>query len=264
MSSMDLRRHIPAAGASNTYFEWVGFANSGGHVLTPRGREFLLAQVDPYHSLHPALIDFGQRYPSARLPKSPSTIKFQAINLLVDFSPIAFTRDDLDAFFRNPKILAVGVKTPQDSIQSVNKASQWGLALDQLRKGDISAYRVSMPIPYTGVYVEKSRVRSGQISAAVRPVSAIKQYLRTNLLDVPDNRWQRGHRNPALPLNAQNLVMQSPKYNQPRRDRFIFDEWGLVLCPTAAELATNVRKYYATDVELEHLFEALRRELKRE
>ncbi len=261
--AIDLRRHIPPSGESNVYFEWVDFANSGGHILTPRGREFLLAQVDPYSELHPALVEFGRRYPRVRLPRRSNTIKFQAINLLVDFSPIAFTRDDLDAFFRNPKILRVVDEPPRDSIQSVNKSSQWGLNLDQLRRGGISAYRISMPIPYIGTYVEKTRTGAGNTGRNMRTVAAIKQYLRKNILDVPEESWQLGHRNPSLPLEADNVVMQSPRYNQPRRDRFIFDEWGLVLCPTAAELSANLRRYYADDIELEHLLEAVKRELKR-
>jgi len=211
---------------------------------------------------------FFKSQPEARPFGRPSTNVFQAVNLLVAIWPVGLTRSSLNRIFSEWLPRKDGrFRASRDPIQLVNKVQQRGIQDERVdaitpSEGKTVVYRIPVPVRFTALHLA---VRTGASPAdADEQVERTKRWLRTIFIDVPASKWQVGHRNPALPdSDPSNVVMQPPGYNGPLRDRFIFDERGLVRCPTPSELSARMRDYIVTEEGARVVFEALLREYPR-
>lgn len=156
-------------------------------------------------------------------------------------------REDLETFFTN-----IGMKTKNgDAIQYVNKCEQKGI-----KRGSIKGqYSIPYPFEYFPLHVMK-RKNVKITGDKDEMINATKEFIKVNYLDIPNNLWQVGHKDPNNMETTNNLVYQPPiqgKY----RDRYKFDNLGLTKYPTIAELNINMQKYYTIEEEAElyHILE---------
>lgn len=198
-------------------------------------------------------IEFTKKY-NIKAP-SLKTLKGQGIALLTceeNRNKYAL-REDLEAFFKK-----INMPT-NDAIQSVNKCEQWGLKRGPTEQKN-AKYYIPYPFEYIALHIEKNKNRkiTGDRN---EQINLIKRFVKTNYLDVPNDKWQVGHKDPNKTDNTNNLVYQPPiqgKY----RDRFKFDDMGLIKIPTVTEISNNVDQYYSKN-EQEELLVLLQKLLKK-
>lgn len=269
MSGSDVwRQQIPAAGESNRWFHWVSCSevSAGGmHVPTEHGCDLIASMLLPFNDFVADVGAFFSRHPEAKPLGRPGANAFQAVNLLAAIWPIGLTRSSLNRIFSEwlPRKDS-RFRPSRDPIQLVNKVSQRGIQDERVEgvvpsEGKTVVYRIPVPIAFTGLHLA---VRTGASpSDAQEQIERTKRWLKTNFIDVPASKWQIGHRNPALPdTDPANVVMQPPAYNGPLRDRFIFDERGLIRCPTPTEFSSRLRDYIVSEEGARVVLEAILRE----
>lgn len=123
-----------------------------------------------------------------------------------------------------------GIKT-RDSIQLFNKNSQWGLAQSPVR----GIYYI--PFPYETTIKPLMRQNFGiDITEDERNerINNHRDHIRANYVDIPNDEWQMGHRNPESPDNSESNLILQPPIQAKYRDRFIFID-VLTRIPTPAE-----------------------------
>jgi hypothetical protein len=149
-------------------------------------------------------------------------------------------RDILEAFLSHIEMKS------GDCIQLVNKTEQWGLKSESTKHEGKQHYRVPYPFEYIALHVKK---RSKLVISGSKEdkVDYIKDWIKTNYIDVPFEKWEIGHKDPNSEDNSEaNLVYQPPIQGR-FRDRFKFDEYGLIRYPTVKELKNNTHIYYNDD-----------------
>lgn len=210
--------------------------------LTNEGRAVLLAWVGgPFTEHHPELLRLKRKNEDLVItPGKLVSMRAQALTLLAWFPQIGFTREDLAAFLEH-----IG-RSSSDPIQTVNKAGQIGLHIDVHRDGRDVFYNLPHPLR-----MDRSRLRvklTSQIAtdqtARRRSIEASRAY-HQRFIDTPDANWDMGHADASA--RDGRLVMQPAWYQRSRRDRFKFDDDGLVLCPSVDELASNASRYYSEE-----------------
>lgn len=127
----------------------------------------------------------------------------QALALLLHNKNKFVTRQDLELFFKN-----LGRKCG-DAIQTINKTEQWGLKIGKTgnKKGEyfISQYElgnkhlIRKDFKFTGSNEERNRM-----------INAIKAEIKADYLDVPNDLWELGHKNPGRAGMRDNFVFQPP------------------------------------------------------
>jgi len=124
-----------------------------------------------------------------------------------------FDRDSAIKFFEK-----FGIET-KDSIQQFNKHEQWGIKPSGIK----GIYFI--PHPYSTATKHTMRKNFSKIITAEQKnaeIDKIKSTIKTDYIDVPNEEWELGHKNPESTDNTStNLVLQPPiqgKY----RDRYIF------------------------------------------
>jgi hypothetical protein len=266
----DWRSWVPARLEHNDFFEWFSDRKDrkgehGAHVPTSRGTSLLASLLGKFDAVVPELATFFAQYEQAGRISEMNTAKAQAINYLVKLWPIGLTRASLNGLFGERGLLPAehGLRPSKDPIQLVNKVDQRGI--QDLRENLFDAsgtkhvvYRIPVPVKFTSVRIG---VRSRHVPLDKdRMVEDVKDWLRREFLDVPADRWQVGHRNPAKSdSDPKNVVMQPPNYNQPRRNRFIFDERGFVVFPTVDEFCKRLRHYVASADDARRMISALQK-----
>lgn len=269
MSGSDVwRKQIPDAGESNRWFHWVecGVLASGGvHVPTEHGCDLISSVLLPFTDFVGDVTDFFRSHPEAKPLGRVSTNAFQAVNLLVAIWPIGLTRSSLNRIFSEwlPRKDS-RFRASRDPIQLVNKVSQRGIQDERVdaivpSEGKTVVYRIPAPMRLTTLHLA---VRTGASPTdAAEQIERTKHWLKSNFIDVPASKWQVGHRNPALPdSDPSNVVMQPAGYNGSLRNRFIFDERGLIRCPTPTEFSARLRDYIVSEDGARIVLEALLRE----
>lgn len=234
------------------------------HVPTKVGCDLLASALLPFGDRLAPLETFFRNHPEARALRTGKSLVFQALSLLVEIWPVGITRGGLMSIFSEwvPRNLD-GFRASRDPIQLVNKASQRGIQDSRADyivpdEGTAVVYRIPVPIRFTAMHLA---LRDGGELRPVEEVAKIKEWMRKTFIEVPDEAWEKGHRNPDLPASAEgNLVMQPPGYNGPLRDRFIFDERGLIRCPTPREFSKRLREYVGTEEAARQIVEAIFRE----
>lgn len=170
----------------------------------------------------------------------------QGLALLLHNKNQYVKRDDLNEFFKKIEI------ETRDSIQSVNKTEQWGL-----KRGE-SFKKYWIPHPYQLGIKHLLRTKIEDYADKDSLVNAIKLNIKNDYLDVPNDKWQLGHKNPDEPntYDKENIVLQPP-IQQKYRDKYIFiDSITKILTPKY--LIKNKFKPYNEKQQME-LYMALKK-----
>lgn len=145
-----------------------------------------------------------------------------------------WNRETCDAFVNKFNIIT------KDSIQLFNKHSQWGI---QTNSG-IERGRLYIVYPYALSNKHKMRKDfkfDGTLEEKNNEIDKIKSTIKADYIDVPNEQWQLGHKNPGSTDNTnENLVLQPPiqgKY----RDNYVFID-TLTKFPLAPKLKSMIEK----------------------
>ena len=162
----------------------------------------------PYSKYHVDFLNFVAKYHI----KAPSihSVQGQAVALLTHPKHRGkyATREDLDAFFKRIKM-----KT-KDSIQSINKVEQWGLKKSPIR----GKYMIPYPFEYYSLHVKK-RLNVHIQGDKNEKINTIKLFVQTNYIDIPNDKWQIGHKDPFNPSNTSSNLVYQPPIQARYRDR---------------------------------------------
>ena len=146
-------------------------------------------------------------------PPKLDTGNGKALALMLDNPSYYWTREDTDKIVNKFNI------PTRDSIQLFNKHEQWGIQTSNERGKNY------ILVPYTLSNKHKMRknfVFDGTDEQKNIEIDKIKSTIKADYIDVPNNEWQLGHKNPNSTDNAMsNLVLQPPiqaKY----RDKYTF------------------------------------------
>jgi hypothetical protein len=167
-------------------------------------------------------------------PPNISTGNGKALSVMLAYKFHYWNRETCDAF-----VDKFGITT-KDSIQIFNKHSQWGI---QTNSG---TERGKLYIVYPYCLSNKHKMRKDfkfngtEIDKNIE-IDKIKSTIKTDYIDVPNELWQLGHKNPGSTDNSnENLILQPPiqgKY----RDNYIFID-TLTKFPTPHKLQLMIEK----------------------
>ena len=167
--------------------------------------------IEDLSSLPANFIEFANEY-NLKYPKL-NTGNGQALSAMLNNPGKYWTRKECDEFVKKCNI------TTRDSIQLFNKHEQWGIKTSNERGKNYICY------PYTLSNKHKMRknfIFDGTDEQKNNEIDKIKSTIKADYVDVSNEEWQLGHKNPDSTDNAMsNLVLQPPiqaKY----RDKYIF------------------------------------------
>jgi len=148
-------------------------------------------------------------------PPNITTGNGKALSVMITYKGNYWDRKTCDQFVEKFKI------ETKDSIQLFNKHNQWGI---QTNSG-IERGKLYIVYPYTLSNKHKMRKNfkfDGTNEEKDLEINKIKSTIKADYIDVGNDLWQLGHKNPASTDNSNhNLVLQPPiqgKY----RDNYIF------------------------------------------
>lgn len=119
-----------------------------------------------------------------------------------------------------------------DSIQLFNKHEQWGLEMPS----GTGKYYVKRPFKLSGkVQMRKDFKWDGSNESKFIEIERVKKHIMSNYVNVPNELWELGHKNPETFDNTMdNLVLQPPIQGR-YRDSYIFLD-TLTKIPTPKKL----------------------------
>lgn len=167
-------------------------------------------------------------------PPNITTGNGKALSVMLKYRYCYWNRDVCDKFVEKFKI------NTKDSIQLFNKHNQWGI---QTNSG---TERGKLYIVYPYCLSNKSKMRKnfkfdGTEEQKNIEINKIKSTIKSDYVDVPNELWQLGHKNPGSTDNSnENLVLQPPiqgKY----RDDYIFAD-TLTKFPTPNKIDLMIEK----------------------
>lgn len=167
-------------------------------------------------------------------PPNITTGNGKALSVMLKYKYCYWNRENCDIFVNKFGIIT------KDSIQLFNKHSQWGI---QTNSG---SERGKLYIVYPFCLSNKHKMRknfkfNGTDEEKYIEIDKIKSTIKTDYVEVPNELWQLGHKNPGSTNNsADNLVLQPPiqgKY----RDNYIFID-TLTKFPLASKLEKMIEK----------------------
>jgi hypothetical protein len=139
------------------------------------------------------------------------------------------------------------IKT-KDCIQCVNKVEQWGLKRYTCKKG---LYNIPYPYEYYPIHLLK-RKNFDYKDEKDKKINLIKEEIKKNYLDIDNEKWQLGHKNPELADNTMKNMILQPPIQAKYRDRFICLD-TFIRIPTPKELKLKFDKYYTKNQQKELL-----------
>lgn len=180
------------------------------------------------------------------LPKAPSarSISHQIIAIFAANLGIGFNRQQLTLIGER-----LG-RTEGDSIQWANKIERQGIKLDKtpVKTPGYGFYDLT----FSDRYLTSSQDLTTDDG---RKKSEAKNRRYFELLS--KGAFEKGHRDPNLPLADGNLVMQPQEINRSYRDRYIFDENGLPKAPNPFRLIEDPSAYYGNRSYIELVAQGL-------
>ena len=139
----------------------------------------------------------------------------------------------------------------KDSIQLFNKHSQWGI------KTNSGTERAKLYIVYPYSLSNKHKMRKnfkfdGTEEEKNSEINKIKSTIQTDYVDVPNDKWQLGHKNPGSINNTNNnLILQPPIQCKYRDDYLFFDTLTKMPLPSKLEKMINANEVELTDKQID-------------
>lgn len=144
-----------------------------------------------------------------------------------------------------------------DSIQLFNKHSQWGI----LTNSGFEKARLYIQFPYRLSNKHKMRKDfkfNGTQEEKNDQINKIKATIRADYIDVPNDQWQLGHRNPNSTDNSEeNLILQPPIQGKYRDDYLFFDTLTKMPLPNKLDNLLKSKELQLTDEQICRYIEVL-------
>ena len=192
------------------------------------------------------LKQFLAQNPTVNLPAKPSSrsMQQQIIAIFAANLGLGFNREQLT------RIGAALGRTEGDAIQWANKIERVGLKL----------HKTGTKLPAYGLQellFSPKYLSSGQDLTTEAGRKGSEDRLRVYFADLSTGKFERGHRDPNLPLADENLVMQPQEINRSYRDRFLFDANGLPKAPNPVKFIGDPTAYYDSRAYIEMVAKGL-------
>jgi hypothetical protein len=198
----------------------------------------VLSQItSPFTAYPQDLIDYANAH-TIPLPNLTANIRGQALALMAQPNIrqiYYFEREDTTQFYKQ-----IGFDT-RDSIQGFNK--DLGLKRLNLPRGQ---YCLQYPYIADTTHIDK---RNGAKISGPKDtiIDQIKMWWRTNLTDVPNDKWQVGHLDPTVPDATETNLAWQPPLQHSYRNRFKWDSYFHRMWPTGEELKKHWDTYYTKE-----------------
>lgn len=164
-----------------------------------------------------------------------------------------WNRETCDAF-----VLKFNIDT-KDSIQLFNKHSQWGIKTNS----GIERGRLYIVMPYCLSCKYKMRKNfkyNGDENEKNAEIDKIKSTIKNDYIDISNDKWQLGHKNPSLLENQNNnLVLQSPIQGKYRDDYLFFDTITKMPLPNKLEKMLNLKEIELSKEQINGYFKLFKR-----
>lgn len=152
-----------------------------------------------------------------------------------------WNRDTCNAIFKKFN------KESKDPIQAFNKANQSGL--DSSSGKTRNKYYIVYPYRLSKKHqMRKGFQYSGSEEERNIEIDNIKSTIKEDYTDVPNDKWQLGHKNPDNGDNSDNNLLLQPPIQGKYRDNYIFID-SITKMPTPKKLKTMIEK---EDIKLSH------------
>ena len=141
----------------------------------------------------------------------------KALSIILENKYKYWNRETCDDFVKK-----FNIKT-KDSIQLFNKHSQWGI------KTNSGTERGKLYIIYPYCLSNKHKMRKdfkfdGNEDEKNIEIDKIKSTIMNDYIDIPNEKWQLGHKNPnSIDNTKNNLVLQPPIQSKYKDDYLFFD-----------------------------------------
>ena len=151
---------------------------------------------------------------------------------------------NLDKFFNRKTcdefVKKLNIKT-DDSIQLFNKHEQCGIKTGN-EKGK---YYLIFPYELSNKYkMRKNFKYDGSEEQKNMEIEHIKDHIKGNYIDVPNTKWQLGHKNPDSSDNSNNNLVLQPPIQGKYRDNYIFLD-TLTKIPTPKKLKDLIKNRHS-------------------
>jgi hypothetical protein len=166
------------------------------------------------------------------------------------YNPFKYwTRISCDKFVKK-----FGIDT-KDSIQLFNKHSQWGIKTNSgTEKGKLY---IVYPYCLSNKYnIRKDFKYDGSIEQKNIEIDKIKSTIITDYIDIPNEKWQLGHKNPGISnISNNNLVLQPPIQSKYRDEYIFFDTLTKMPLPSKLEKMINSKEITFTEEQINNYLE---------
>ena len=137
----------------------------------------------------------------------------KALSLFLHYPNHYFTREECNLVCEKFKI-----KT-NDTIQLFNKFEQNGIKMLNER----GKYNIPLPYKTTNKYKMRKNFKfNGSNQQKNTQINNIKSHLLENYINIPNHKWQLGHKNPDTTNNTSNNLVLQPPIQAKYRDDYIF------------------------------------------
>lgn len=155
----------------------------------------------------------------------------KALSVMIKYKDFYFNRKTCDAFVKKFDM------DSKDSIQLFNKHSQWGI---KTNSGTIKGkYYIEYPYCLSGKY-RLNVPFDGSNEQKNILINNIKSTIKHDYIDVPNDLWQIGHKNPHIIDDSKNNIVLQPPIQGAYRDNYIFID-TITKMPTPKKLSSLVQ-----------------------
>ena len=144
-----------------------------------------------------------------------------------------------------------------DSIQLFNKHSQWGISTNSgLEKGKLyiiypyklsNKHKMRKNFKYNGTENEKNI-----------EIDKIKSTIKHDYIDISNNKWHLGHKNPGSDDNTNNnLILQPPIQSKYRDDYIFFDTLTKIPLPHKLDKLLQSKQIELTNEQISNYIKVL-------
>ena len=177
------------------------------------------------------------------LPKISSS-NGKALATMVTYPETFWNRQTCDEFVKKFKIQT------SDSIQLFNKHSQRGI----LTNSGFEKARLYIQFPFFLSNKHKMRKDfkfNGTLEEKNIQINKIKSTIRADYIDVPNNQWQLGHKNPgSIDNSEENLILQPPIQGKYRDDYLFVDTLTKMPLPNKLDMLLKSKELELTDEQI--------------
>jgi hypothetical protein len=185
------------------------------------------------------------------IPPKITSNNGKALSAMLDNPYKYWNRESCDDFVKK-----FNIKTA-DSIQLFNKHSQWGIGTNSgIEKG-----KLYIIYPYKLSSKHKMRKNfkyDGDENAKNTEINKIKSTIQTDYINIPNDKWQLGHKNPSsLDNSNNNLILQPPIQSKYRDDYLFFDTLTKMPLPNKLNNLLKSGEILLTNEQIENYINVL-------